>query len=59
MKFALGFAAGLTVAWAALAIWQRVPPLGPIDPGDEPVYSEALTRDVMRLADRGVPLSHP
>jgi hypothetical protein len=35
MKFALGFVAGLGAAWAALAIWQRVPPLGPIDPDDE------------------------
>ncbi len=35
MKFALGFVAGLGVAWAALAIWQGVPPLGPIDPEDD------------------------
>lgn len=35
MKFALGFVVGLGAAWAALAIWQGVPPLGPIDPDDE------------------------
>lgn len=34
MRFALGFATGLATAWAALAIWQRVPELGPIDDGD-------------------------
>lgn len=34
MKFTLGFAAGVAVAWTALAIWQRTPPLGPIDPAD-------------------------
>lgn len=31
MRFALGFLAGVGAAWAALAIWQRVPPLGPVD----------------------------
>lgn len=31
MKFALGFFAGFGAAWAALAIWQHVPPLGPIN----------------------------
>lgn len=36
MRFALGFLAGVAAAWAALAIWQRVPPLGPIDAVDEP-----------------------
>lgn len=35
MRFLLGFAAGVGAAWSALAIWQRVPPLGPIDPDDE------------------------
>src|SRR5690606_13106412 len=35
MKFALGFAFGVAAVWAALAIWQRIPPLGPIDPGDD------------------------
>lgn len=35
MRFVLGFASGLAAAWAALAIWQRVPPLGPVDPGDD------------------------
>lgn len=36
MRFALGFLAGVGAAWAALAIWQGVAPLGPIDPGDVP-----------------------
>lgn len=44
MKFALGFFAGLGAAWAALAIWQRVPPLGPIDPRDD--IDPALVPDV-------------
>lgn len=35
MRFLLGFASGLAAAWAALAIWQRVPPLGPIDACDD------------------------
>lgn len=35
MKFLLGFASGVAAAWAALAIWQRVPPLGPVDAVDE------------------------
>jgi hypothetical protein len=35
MRFTLGFFAGLGAAWAALAIWQRVPPFGPVDPSDE------------------------
>lgn len=35
MKFALGFFAGLGAAWAALAIWQGIPPLGPVDADEE------------------------
>lgn len=35
MRFALGFAAGIAAAWGALAIWQRVPPLGPVDAVDD------------------------
>lgn len=38
MRFLLGFASGLAAAWAALAIWQRVPPLGPVDAVDEDVW---------------------
>lgn len=38
MMFALGFVSGVATAWAALAIWQRVPPLGPIDAADEDVW---------------------
>lgn len=30
MRFTLGFITGLSVAWAALAIWQRVPALNEI-----------------------------
>lgn len=28
MKFTLGFITGLGAAWAALAIWQKIPTLG-------------------------------
>lgn len=38
IHFALGFVSGLATAWAALAIWQRVPPLGPIDAIDQARY---------------------
>ena len=38
MRFVLGFASGVAAAWATLAIWQRVPPLGPIDAVDEDVW---------------------
>lgn len=38
MRFVLGFASGVAAAWAALAIWQRVPPIGPIDAVDEDVW---------------------
>ena len=31
MKFTLGLIAGLTVLWAAIAIYQRMPEFGPID----------------------------
>lgn len=44
MRFLLGFFAGLGAAWAALAIWQRVPPLGPIDASDD--VDPALVPDV-------------
>lgn len=35
MRFLLGLLSGLAAAWAALAIWRRVPSLGPIDAVDE------------------------
>jgi len=35
MRFALGVVAGIAAAWAALAIWQRVPEFPDID--DEPL----------------------
>lgn len=38
VRFLLGFLSGLAAAWAALAIWQRVSPLGPIDAADEDFY---------------------
>lgn len=38
MRFVLGFASGFAAAWVALAIWQRVPPIGPVDPGDDEVW---------------------
>lgn len=34
MKFSLGFLSGLAAAWAALAIWRSIPPLGPVDVAD-------------------------
>lgn len=36
MKFAIGFAAGLAAAWAALAIWQRVPEFPDLDASEVP-----------------------
>ncbi|QGJ88874.1 hypothetical protein PBI_TEAMOCIL_19 [Microbacterium phage Teamocil] len=38
MKFLAGWIAGMATAWAALAIYQRVPPLGEIvcEPDAEP-----------------------
>lgn len=34
MRFALGFVAGIAAAWAAIAIWQKVPvPMGDSDDG--------------------------
>lgn len=67
MRFALGFAAGLATAWAALAIWQRIPPLGPIDQSDLDLaltYEEAVAMrgrgvDVMSIAERGIPVPRP
>jgi len=35
MKLLVGFVAGVAASWAALAIWQAFPPLGPIDPADD------------------------
>jgi hypothetical protein len=35
IRFLLGFVSGLAAAWAALAIWQRVPEFGPVDAIDE------------------------
>lgn len=31
MRFAAGFIAGLAAAWAALALWQRVPAFPDVD----------------------------
>lgn len=36
MRFAIGFAAGLAAAWAALAIWQRVPEFPDLDASEVP-----------------------
>jgi hypothetical protein len=38
MKFTLGFIAGLGAAWAALAIWQKIPVLGEFDHIDDTDY---------------------
>ena len=35
MKMFLGFLMGLSTAWAALAIWQKVPPFPDIDEMDD------------------------
>ena len=40
MKFAIGFAAGLAAAWAALAIWQRVPEFPDLDASEVPDVEE-------------------
>ncbi|QSM01213.1 hypothetical protein QDA08_gp18 [Microbacterium phage NoodlelyBoi] len=50
MRFLAGWITGLATAWAALAIWRRVPPFPDIEPEDEPwpppveVDREAFTR---------------
>ena len=36
MRFAIGFAAGVAAAWAALAIWQRVPEFPDLDADEVP-----------------------
>jgi len=36
MKFLAGWIAGLATAWAALAIWNRIPPFPDIEP--EPAW---------------------
>jgi len=54
MKFALGFLAGVGAAWAALAIWQRVPAFPDIDnERDDLVAGE---REMREWAARGM---HP
>lgn len=35
MKFTLGLLSGLAAAWAGLAIWRRLPEIGPIDAVDD------------------------
>lgn len=46
MRFAIGFLAGAGAVWAALAIWQRVPPLGPVDAVDEKLWPPPPEVDV-------------
>lgn len=61
MRFWLGFAAGLGAAWAALAIWQQVPPLAAIVWEDDDTVPEGKIRsaagnlvpDLDRLARNG------
>jgi len=57
MKFTLGFIAGLGAAWAALAIWQKIPTLGEIVweadaepdlPNSDPPSFEDFERDAIR-----------
>lgn len=57
MKFTLGFIAGLGAAWAALAIWQKIPVLGefvweadaePDLPDSDPPSFEDFERDAIR-----------
>jgi len=40
MRFAIGFAAGVAAAWAALAVWQRVPEFPDLDAGEVPEIDE-------------------
>ena len=54
MRFAIGFAAGVAAAWAALAVWQRTPPFpdldasevpdieGPLSPGDRVMLDDEV-----------------
>ncbi|QJD53227.1 hypothetical protein SEA_TEMPO_4 [Microbacterium phage Tempo] len=53
MKFTLGFLAGIGTAWAALAIWQRLPlPVGDWDePGPVPYNLERETVPTSELID--------
>lgn len=58
MRFVLGFAAGIATCWAALAIWQRVPPLGPVDAVDE--FGDATSDGARRPGfDDSVALERP
>lgn len=36
MRIAVGWLLGVASAWAALAIWRRIPPFPDIDPADVP-----------------------
>lgn len=57
MRFTLGFLTGLAAAWAALAIWQRVPEFGPIDADDEPI-PELSYEEAVAMRGRGVDVMH-
>lgn len=58
MKFLLGFLSGLAAAWAALAIWQRVPSLGPIDAADEDGSLDHLMTEGARRIPSAVAVHH-
>lgn len=45
MKFLIGWTAGLLTAWAALAIWRRIPPFPDLDappPSGRPGYDDSV-----------------
>lgn len=42
MKIAAGFLLGVAAAWAAIAIWQRIPPFPELEPeGNPPIPYDA------------------
>lgn len=49
MKYLIGFLVGLGAAWAALAIWQRVPAFPDIDADDVPEVDDRHSARYLEL----------
>ena len=48
MRFAIGFAAGVAAAWAALAVWRRVPAFPDLDADEVPEIDDSYWRGEWR-----------
>lgn len=55
-RFLLGLAAGVSLFWAALAVWQRVPGIPDIEPDDVPSGRPAYRDAVLRSRESGAEL---